>query len=406
MRTDFVKPYTDSENGKIANDILRRCVHCGFCNATCPTYQLLGDELDGPRGRIYLIKQILEGNEVSVNSQTHLDRCLLCRACETTCPSGVEYSRLLEIGRDLVEDKVSRGSWESTKRSTLNKLLPKLHQVTWMLAIGKLFKFMVPWQFEAGLNVKKPKLSFPSTQHSKKMLLLKGCVQSQLAPDINRATAQVFNKLGITLIEETQSTTCCGAISQHLGKTEEAKQYMRNNIDAWWPAIEEGIEAIVITASGCAPQVKDYAHLLRHDKQYAEKAQKISQLAKDVSEVVAEANVENLKKLEQPVNIAFHAPCSLQHGQKLMGVVESQLSSLGYQLQPIADAHICCGAAGTYAILQGSISEKLLINKLVALEKNKPQVIATANIGCMLHLQRDATVPVKHWMEMLAEHNL
>jgi glycolate oxidase iron-sulfur subunit len=238
------------------------------------------------------------------------------------------------------------------------------------------------------------------------MLLLKGCVQSHLAPDINRATAQVCDKLGITLIEESQGTTCCGAISQHLGKTEEAKQYMRNNIDAWWPRVEEGIEAIVITASGCAPQVKDYGHLMRHDKKYSEKAQKISQLAKDVSEVLAEANLETLKKLEQPVKVAFHAPCSLQHGQKLMGVVESQLSALGYQLQPVADAHICCGAAGTYAILQSEISEKLLVNKLVALEKNKPQVVATANIGCMLHLQRDASVPVKHWMELLAEHNL
>ncbi|WP_455220187.1 glycolate oxidase subunit GlcF, partial [Kaarinaea lacus] len=243
-------------------------------------------------------------------------------------------------------------------------------------------------------------------QHAQKMLLLKGCVQSQLAPDINRATAQVFDRLGITLIEETQSTACCGAISQHLGKTEEARQYMRNNIDAWWPAVEEGITAIVITASGCAPQVKDYAHLLRHDNKYAAKAARISELARDVSEVLADTSLEKLKKLPQPINVAFHAPCSLQHGQKLMGVVELQLSALGYELKPVADAHLCCGAAGTYAILQGAISEKLLINKLVALEKGKPQVIATANIGCMLHLQRDASVPVKHWMELLAEHNL
>jgi glycolate oxidase iron-sulfur subunit len=406
MRTDFVKLYAESEDGKLANDIIRRCVHCGFCNATCPTYQLLGDELDGPRGRIYLIKQILEGNEVSVNSQAHLDRCLLCRACETTCPSGVEYSRLLEIGRDLVEGKVSRRPWEKIKRGVLNNVLPKLHLYTWALTVGRLFKFMVPWQLETGLEVKKPRLSMPSQQHPKKMLLLKGCVQSQLAPDINRATAQVCDKLGITLIEESQGTTCCGAISQHLGRTEEAKQYMRNNIDAWWPRVEEGIEAIVITASGCAPQVKDYAHLLRHDKQYAEKAQRIAGLAKDISEVMVEASLENLKKLKQPIKVSFHAPCSLQHGQKLAGIVESQLSQLGYQLEPVKDAHICCGAAGTYTILQPEISEKLLINKLVALERGKPQAIATANIGCMLHLQRDASVPVKHWMELLAEHNL
>ncbi|WP_455208223.1 glycolate oxidase subunit GlcF [Kaarinaea lacus] len=406
MRTSFVKTYAESEDGKIANDILRRCVHCGFCNATCPTYQLLGDELDGPRGRIYLIKQILEGNEVSEQSQTHLDRCLLCRACETTCPSGVEYSRLLEIGRGVVEEKVPRGTWESIKRGTLNSILPRLHQFRWLLAIGRLFSFMIPSHLETGLAAKKPRLSFPVANHQKKMLLLKGCVQSQLAPDINRATAQVCDKLGITLIEETQSTSCCGAISQHLGKPDEAKQFMRANIDAWWPAVEAGIEAVVITASGCAPHVKDYGHLLRHDSRYAEKAERISQLAKDISEVVVAANVAQLNQLEQPIKVAFHAPCSLQHGQKLAGVVEAQLSALGYQLTSVQDAHLCCGAAGTYTVLQPEISEKLQINKLVALEKNKPQVIATANIGCMLHLQRDASVPVKHWMELIAEHNL
>ncbi|WP_455221619.1 glycolate oxidase subunit GlcF [Kaarinaea lacus] len=406
MRTDFTKAYAESEDGKIANDILRRCVHCGFCNATCPTYQLLGDELDGPRGRIYLIKQMLEGNEITEQSQTHLDRCLLCRACETTCPSGVEYSRLLEIGRGIVEEKVSRGSWETIKRNTLNSVLPRLQQYRWLLAIGRLFRFMIPANVESGLAVKAPSLSFPSPNHQRKMLLLKGCVQSQLAPDINRATAQVLDKLGITLIEEQQNNACCGAISQHLGKAEAAQQVIRKNIDAWWPAVEKGIEAIVVTASGCAPHVKDYGHLLRLDNGYADKARRISELARDVSEVVASTDIAGLRKLDQSMKVAFHAPCSLQHGQKLAGVVEAQLTALGYELCAIKDAHLCCGAAGTYTILQPEISEKLLINKLVALEKGEPQVIATANIGCMLHLQGDASVPIKHWMELLAEHNL
>lgn len=406
MRTAIVNSYAESEDGKIANDILRRCVHCGFCNATCPTYQLLGDELDGPRGRIYLIKQMLEGNEVTEQSQTHLDRCLLCRACETTCPSGVEYSRLLEIGRGIVEEKVSRDSWETIKRNALNTVLPRLQQFRWLLAIGRLFRFLMPASLESGLAVKSPRLSFPSTDHQRKMLLLKGCVQSQLAPDINRATAQVFDKLGITLIEEPQNNACCGAISQHLGKADAAKEVMCKNIDAWWPVVENGIEAIVVTASGCAPHVKDYGHLLRRDNSYADKARRISELTRDVSEVVASTDIAELKKLEQPMKVAFHAPCSLQHGQKLAGVVEAQLSKLGYDLCAVKDAHLCCGAAGTYTVLQPELSEKLQINKLVALEKNKPQVIATANIGCMLHLQGDASVPVQHWMELLAEHNL
>lgn len=407
MRTDFVKPYSDSEDGAIANDILRRCVHCGFCNATCPTYQLLGDELDGPRGRIYLIKQILEGKDISHQTQSHLDRCLLCRACETTCPSGVEYSRLLEIGRDLVEQKVERNVWEKLIRSSLNQVLPRIVQYRWLLALGRFFSFFVPAQLQSGLQVKTARLTVPEQANQpKKMLLLKGCVQSQLAPDINRATIQVCDRLGISLIEENRQVSCCGAVSQHLGKTEDAIQHMRNNIDAWWPIIENGIDAIVITASGCAPQVKDYGHLLRHDKGYAEKAKTVSELTKDISEVVAGADLAKLNKLSEPITISFHAPCSLQHGQKLSGVVESYLSVLGYQLAQVADAHLCCGAAGTYTVLQPEISEKLMINKLVALEKNKPQIIATANIGCLLHLQRDANVPILHWMELLADHNL
>ncbi|MGD8559295.1 MAG: glycolate oxidase subunit GlcF [Gammaproteobacteria bacterium] len=406
MRTAFVKPYSESEQGEIANDILRRCVHCGFCNATCPTYQLLGDELDGPRGRIYLIKQMLEGKEVSEKSQLHLDRCLICRACETTCPSGVEYSKLLEIGQELVEQKVERSFWQRTKRSVFNKVLPNIQQYRWLLAVGRWFKFMIPGHLESGLQVKKPRLAFPSATHQKKMLLLKGCVQSQLAPDINRAAAQVADRLGVTLMEESADNVCCGALSQHLAKTDDAQQTMRDNIDRWWPQIEEGIDGIVVTASGCAPHVKHYGYLLRHDSAYAKKAQRVSELAQDLSETITGLDTGALTPLEQAKKVAFHSPCTLQHGQKLVDVVEPLLQQLGYQLTPVSDAHLCCGAAGTYTLLQKEISEQLLINKITALEKNQPQVIATANIGCLKHLQRDASVPVKHWVELLAENNL
>lgn len=406
MRTAFVTPYAESEEGKIANDILRRCVHCGFCNATCPTYQLLGDELDGPRGRIYLIKQLLEGQQVSDKSQMHLDRCLVCRACETTCPSGVEYSRLLEIGQGLVEQMVPRSAWQRVQRSVLNRVLPRIHSYRWLLAAGRLVRFMLPSYLESGLQVKKPHLQFPQPRQQRKMLLLKGCVQSQLAPDINRAAALVADRLGVSLIEETADNACCGAISQHLTKIDDAQQTMRDNIDRWWPTIEQGVQAIVVTASGCAPHVKNYGHLLRHDSEYAEKARQVAALARDLSEVFSALDIGRLKTLERPQRIAFHSPCTLQHGQKLGGVVESLLQELGYELATVSDSHLCCGAAGTYALLQKDISEQLLINKVAALEKTRPQMIASANIGCLKHLQRDASVPVKHWVELLAEHNL
>lgn len=406
MRTDIVKPFADSPQGEVTNQILRRCVHCGFCNATCPTYQLLGDELDGPRGRIYLIKQVLEGKQVSKQTQRHLDRCLICRGCETTCPSGVEYSRLLEIGREVISGKIKRTTWDAIKREFINRLLPNSARYRWLLALARLFKYVIPSHLEPGLDIKRPQLDFPANVNNKRMLVIKGCVQSQLAPDINRAAAQVMDRLGVTLVEDVRNNSCCGAIGQHLAKSGSAAQHMRDNIDAWWPEVEQGAGAIVITASGCAPHVKDYGRLLKDDTRYAEKARHISALARDLSEVVAAYDIGSLRKLAQPLKLAFHSPCSLQHGQKIVGVVESLLRTLGYKLTEIPDAHLCCGAAGTYMLLQPNIADQLLINKIVALEKGRPQLIATANIGCLLHLQRDASVPVKHWVELIAENNL
>jgi len=406
MRTDFVSPFQEMEQAVIANEILRRCVHCGFCNATCPTYQLLGDELDGPRGRIYLIKQVLEGGQVTAALQSHLDRCLICKACETTCPSGVEYSKLLEIGQYVIDKDRKRSAWQNLQRAVLNKILPNAARLHWLFSIARLFRILLPAQWETGLTLKKASLPAPTAEHKRRMLLLKGCVQSQVAPDINRAAMHLMDRLEISLVEDTRSNGCCGAISHHLTKPADAARAMRENIDAWWPEIENGLEAIVITASGCSPHVKEYGRLLRGDTSYREKAQRVSQLAKDISELVSIDEIQKFKKLVKPIKLAFHSPCSLQHGQRIVGVVERILQGLGYLLTPVNNAHLCCGAAGTYTLLQSKISDQLLINKVVALEKGHPQVIATANIGCLLHLQRDSSVPVKHWIELIVENNL
>lgn len=406
MRTDIVKPYSDNEAGKIANDILRRCVHCGFCNATCPTYQLLGDELDGPRGRIYLVKQVLEGQEVTRKTQVHLDRCLICKSCETTCPSGVKYSHLLEIGQEVVNQKVKRPVWSRLNRFMFNSLIPNMSRWRWLYLIGGMFSLFMPARMEKGFNLKTPTLLLPDRVHARKMLLLKGCVQSELAPDINRAACKVLDKLGVTLVEDERSNSCCGAMSHHLSYSRNALQYMRDNIDAWWPSIEDGVEAVVVTASGCTPHVKDYGRLLAGDKDYADKARRVAEMAKDITEIISELDPGGLEKLKEPTRVAFHSPCSLQHGLKVTGVIENLFTSLGYELVPVSDSHLCCGAAGTYSLLQARISDQLLINKVVALQKHKPHFITSANIGCILHLQRDASIPVMHWVELLAEYNL
>ena len=363
---DFIR---DTPAGKVAGEILRKCVHCGFCTATCPTYQLLGDELDGPRGRIYLIKQVLEGKAVSEKTRDHLDRCLTCRSCETTCPSGVKYSHLLDIGRAVVEDKLPR------------RLADKLPPV---LAAAK------PWP--------------TSGTHPRRMLALAGCVQPALAPNINAATARVLDRLGISLFE-ADGAGCCGAVRFHLNAQDDAKQDMRRNIDAWWPHIEAGVEAIVVTASGCGVQVRDYGHILADDAVYAEKAAKISALCRDPAEVVT-AEAERLRALLPKTGrgpLAFHSPCTLQHGLKIRGVIESLLTTAGYTLTAVADGHLCCGSAGTYSVLQPALSKQLRDNKLSALNAGAPAVIATANIGCQTHLQSGSLMPVRHWIELIDE---
>jgi glycolate oxidase iron-sulfur subunit len=404
MQTSLTQTLLHTPGGQEADGILRNCVHCGFCNATCPTYQLTGDELDGPRGRIYLIKQVLEGHSPTARTQLHLDRCLTCRACETTCPSGVDYHHLLDIGRALVAQGVQRPLMQRIMRFTLRQLLSRSSRFTLLLRSGQLLRPLMPASVKARFPARQRLTrAVNSGQHTRSMLLLDGCVQPALAPQINHATIKVLDTLGIHTIVASGSG-CCGALSHHLDAGDEARMFMRRNIDAWWPHIENGAEAIVITASGCAPMVKEYGRMLADDPAYAEKAARISELARDISEVINDRMTENaLQKNADGTRVAFHSPCTLQHGQRINGVVENILARAGYELLPVADSHLCCGSAGTYSILQAELATQLRDNKLDALQADGPDVIATANIGCHTHLAGTAGVPVVHWIELLAQ---
>ena len=401
---DFVR---HTRAGQQAEAILRKCVHCGFCTATCPTYQLLGDELDGPRGRIYLIKQVLEGKPVTEKTRLHLDRCLTCRACETTCPSGVNYSHLLDIGRQIVEQKLPRKGSEALTRTLLREVLPRPALFGPVVKLGQMLRPLLPSVLADKLppEAQGTAKGWPTTSHQRRMLVLAGCVQPSLAPNINAASARLLDKLGISLFEEAKAA-CCGAVRFHLNDQDTAKNDMRRNIDAWWPHVEAGIEAIVVTASGCGVQVRDYGHVLADDAVYAEKALKISALCRDPSDVLVH-HLEPLQALlGAPVKrakVAFHSPCTLQHGLKIRGAIESMLLAAGYELTAVADGHLCCGSAGTYSILQPALSKQLRQNKLSALNAGLPSVIATANIGCLSHLQAGSVLPVRHWIELIDE---
>jgi glycolate oxidase iron-sulfur subunit len=408
---DFIK---DTADGREADAILRKCVHCGFCTATCPTYQLLGDELDGPRGRIYLIKGMLEGSAVTARTQLHLDRCLTCRACETTCPSGVQYGRLADIGRKLAEERVPRPWAQRLLRQTLSAVLPRNWLFASLLKLGRWTRPVLPFALQGKIPATVAGAgAWPDARHKRRMLVLAGCVQPALAPDFNAAAARVLDKLGISLIE-APGAGCCGAVRFHLNAQEDGLDDMRALIDAWWPYVEvadagagEGVEAIVMTSSGCGTTVKEYGHLLAHDSAYAVKAKRIGALTKDISEVVA-AELAPLKLLldttkasARAAKLALQLPCSLQHGQKIAGVVESILVAAGFELTPVADSHLCCGSAGTYSILQPALSAKLKANKLAALHAGSPQAIVSANLGCLSHLQSGTALPLEHWIVAL-----
>ncbi|MSQ55091.1 MAG: glycolate oxidase subunit GlcF [Betaproteobacteria bacterium] len=399
MQTRLADIIRDTPEGREADAILRKCVHCGFCTATCPTYQILGDELDGPRGRIYLIKQALEGAPVTAKTRLHLDRCLSCRSCESTCPSGVQYGRLADIGRRFVEERTERGSWESLKRAALSYALPRTGLFTVALRTGQALRPMLPAALRGAVPERgDPAGQWPPARHPRRMLVLAGCVQPALAPAINAAAARVLDRIGISLLE---TPGCCGAVRFHLNEQDAGRAQMRALIDAWWPAIEGGeVEAIVMTASGCGATVREYGHLLAEDPAYRDKAARVSAMTRDLCEVVP---ADALPSRTGRGRVAFQSPCSLQHGQQLRGRVEALLAKTGHELVPVADAHLCCGSAGTYSILQPALSAELRTRKLRALSAGMPERIATANIGCLTHLQGGSAVPVRHWIQLVDE---
>ncbi|MBU6489655.1 MAG: glycolate oxidase subunit GlcF [Burkholderiales bacterium] len=384
-----------------AESILRACVHCGFCNATCPTYQLLGNELDGPRGRIYLIKQVLEGAPVTEKTQAHLDRCLSCRSCETTCPSGVRYHSLLDIGRAEVERRVPRPAAQRMLRGALRRVVPEPSLFGPLLKAGRALRPLLPSAWREKIPAAAPVASGvrPSLRHARRVLMLEGCVQPSLAPNTNAAAARVLDRLGISVVPVAQAG-CCGATEYHLNAQDEGLERARRNIDAWWPFVEAGAEAIVLTASGCGAFVKEYGHLLQHDAAYAGKAARISSLALDLVEVIAREPLDALHKSE-PKRIAVHCPCTLQHAQKLGGAVEALMLRIGFDLTAVADSHLCCGSAGTYSLTEPALARQLRDNKLDALEAGHPDAIVTANVGCQTHLNGAGRSAVRHWIELV-----
>jgi glycolate oxidase iron-sulfur subunit len=398
MQTSLADFIRDTPQGREADAILRKCVHCGFCTATCPTYQLLGDDLDGPRGRIYLIKRALEGAAITDKTRLHLDRCLTCRACESTCPSGVRYGRLADIGRAVVEARTSRSPWDRLQRAVLSYVLPRPALFGAFLRAGQALRPALPKTLKAKVPARPAaRGAWPAPRHARKVLALAGCVQPALAPAINAAAARVLDSVGLSLIE-VPGAGCCGTLRFHLNDQDAGRADMRALIDRWWPYIERGeVEAIVMTASGCGVTVKEYAEHLAHDPDYRDKAARVSALTKDLCEVVPSEALARGRR----GRVAFQSPCSLQHGQQIRGRVERLLQEAGYELVPVPDAHLCCGSAGTYSILQPEISAQLRARKLGALEQGKPELIATANIGCLAHLEPHASVPVRHWIELL-----
>ena len=399
---DFIK---GTREGTEAEAILRSCVHCGFCTATCPTYQLLGDELDGPRGRIYLIKNVLEGAAPTRKTQLHLDRCLTCLNCETTCPSGVKYGRLLDIGRKLVDERVPRPLGERIKRTTLKACLPRAGLTTPAFKVGRLLRPLLSQPLQDKLQPARAAGRWPTREHPRKMLVLDGCVQPGMAPNINVAAARVLDALGVQLIVAPKAG-CCGALRYHMNDQEGGLDDMRRNIDAWWPGVESGaVEAIVMTASGCGVTVKEYSHLLAHDPAYAEKAARISAVTHDLSEILAlfREQIAVLAQGRGGPRVAYHPPCTLQHGQQIRGTVEAVLQAAGVDVVLCADNHLCCGSAGTYSVLQPTIALALRERKLASLAETGAEYIVSANIGCIAHLQPGTRTPVLHWIELLEQ---
>ena len=401
MKTAIPRAVTQTTAGRQMVDILHTCVHCGMCNATCPTYQLLGNELDGPRGRIYLVKSMLEGEQVSKKTQTHLDRCLTCRSCETTCPSGVKYGHLVELARPEVERRVGRGFLERAHRWLIKQVVPFPKRFALAVWLGRLLKPLLPQGIaelvpQQNVSPRVDKLS----EHSRRMLLLEGCAQSVVAPSINQATRELFNRLEVS-VEAPPSAGCCGAVNYHLNDIERAATQARMNIDAWWPEINRGAEGLLVPSSGCAAMIKDYPQLFSEDDPYRDKAKRVAALVSDPAEKIDPAQLKNVVPRRAQTSIAFQVPCTMQHATHSDHAVRRCLDSVGFKLTTVPDQHLCCGSAGSYSLLQSELSTRLLDNKLAALASGEPEMIVTGNIGCHMHLSRRAKIPVKHWIEAI-----
>ena len=407
MHTPLSAHQAADANSSEAAELIKSCVHCGFCLPACPTYQLLGDELDSPRGRIYLIKQMAEGHQPGAVTQQHLDRCLTCRSCESACPSGVRYGRLIDLGRDMLAERTTRTPAASLQRAILGRVLSNRTLFGALLRIGRALRpilpgklaALVPARAEPGASARELPHEVP---HPRRMILPAGCVQPALRPAIDAAAVRLLDRVGIRLVE-VATGVCCGALNHHLGRGAAALAQVKRNIDAWMPHLDAGAEAIVITASGCGVMIKDYGHLLRNDPHYAQAAARVSAAARDVCEVLTPPDIAAAGIRDRAgMRVAWQAPCTLQHGQKIRGQVEALLRAAGFDVQEPAEPTRCCGSAGTYSILQPDLSGQLRDLKLQTLQAGSPDVIATANIGCLAHLGATASVPVKHWVEILA----
>jgi glycolate oxidase iron-sulfur subunit len=404
----YAKPSGLLENtprGRVAQDLLRSCVHCGFCLPACPTYRVEGNELDSPRGRIYLVKQLVEGGPVGESTLVHLDRCLTCRACETACPSGVQYGRIVDLGRELADERIERPLRDRVMRVAMTEALGRRPVFEFLLRIGQWIRPLLP----AVLQAKVPKAGSagrkqqPSSNHARRVVLLEGCVQPGLAPGINIAAARVLDRLGIATVT-ARGETCCGALGHHLGRTDRALEQARENVRACTRLLDAGAECVVSTASACGLMVKDYGRLLAHDPAFAEAARRVSEATRDLSEVITAADLARAG-LEpgSGARVAWQSPCTLQHGQRIAGQVESLLVAAGFRLTAVAGATLCCGSAGTYSLLQPELSRELRRRKLECLTADNPEMIATANVGCLTHLAEASPVPVRHWIELVDE---
>jgi glycolate oxidase iron-sulfur subunit len=415
METRLTEAFQRSAHASVAEPILRACVHCGFCNATCPTYQLLGDELDGPRGRIYQIKQVLEGQPATRIVQQHLDRCLTCRNCETTCPSGVQYGHLVEIGRAVVDSQVRRPWPERLLHAVLREGLTRPAVFGAGVWLGRLMRPLLPSALRDKLPIPRPAGPRPTSTRTSPIsrattspgdahavLLLRGCVQPAMLPSIDAATQRVLHALGIETVE-APGAGCCGAIRHHLNDPDGALGNLRANIDAWWPYLESGrVDTLVINASGCTAMAKEYGHLLRDDPIYAERARRISACTQDITQFLLPHTGALKTRLGAVANrVAVQTPCTLQHAQRLPGVMEQLLGQLGVTCVSVAESHLCCGSAGTYSVLHSSLSQQLRDRKLDHLQRESPDIILSDNIGCIAHLAAGTSLPVWHWIEWL-----